>query len=667
MSGHDVHPSIGPNEAPSLLSAIDWQDVEGRVRSQQRSRERHTPPISMFRWWARRSHALIGAILEQAHTERTDAVISDPFSGGGTVAMEAVRRGLPVYAQDLHPWPIAGLRSALTSVDPDALDSAASRLLSMLEPLRRQLYGTTCPEHGSGAELLGSFWTRVATCPHCVRPVHLFPYAMVSRASRMADETHSWWGCPACGSVTLSTDNDNERQCAGCRQPLPPATDPLLPNRRATCPHGTCGHVFDAFADETPVWRCALVQRSCSSHGRLHVHLDRPTDAEVQQASESNSIPNPGPLREDIPHGLETRVLRRAGLTRWEDLYPTRQLQVLAAASERIEQMRVAAPVRDRLRLALAGCAEMAGHVSRWDRYYPKAFEATANHRFAVTGFSYETNLLAERGRGSLPRRFGHSVAAARWSEEQLSETLEVRRRSSSGAREAKPAGVLLAQGSSSRQLPRNGSVDLVLTDPPYFDDVQYAELAGVFLAWARASKLLPDSAELDLRTEAVANSARGVGADEYRDLLRAILTETRRTLKPHGRVILTYHNTDLRAWWALGSALRDSGLHIRALAVAHAENERDHAKRGLLGFSRDLVLECRTTAPADGITEVVWHDQDEPEAKELVVAGRALASMPDDEALDHFRARFRELRGELRPVRISRRASEHDEDTTNA
>ncbi len=111
-------------------------------------------------------------------------------------------------------------------------------------------------------------------------------------------------------------------------------------------------------------------------------------------------------------------------------------------------------------------------------------------------------------------------------------------------------------------------------------------ELAGVFLAWARASKLLPDSTELDLGAEAVANPIRRIGAEEYRDLLGAILTETRRTLKPHGRIILTYHNTDLRAWWALGSALRDAGLSICALAVTQAENERDHAKRDRLGFS---------------------------------------------------------------------------------
>ncbi len=82
----------------SLLRGIDWRELEQRVRAQQRNREIYTPPISLFRWWARRSHALIGALLDAAVDARDGASlsVSDPYSGGGTVAIEAARRGLPV-------------------------------------------------------------------------------------------------------------------------------------------------------------------------------------------------------------------------------------------------------------------------------------------------------------------------------------------------------------------------------------------------------------------------------------------------------------------------------------------------------------------------------------------------------------------------------------------
>lgn len=307
--GQQLHNVLADRE--SLLSAVDWKVVDTQVRLQQRSRERHTPPISMFRWWARRSHALIGALLEQAHAENERSVISDPFSGGGTVAIEAARLGLPVYAQDLHPWPIAGLRSALTDVDPGELERTSQSLLDHLAPLRTRLYGTACPQHGEDAELLGCFWVRVTDCPACARAVHLFPYAMLSRASRKADETHSWWGCSACGEMTCSRDDVTHRRCTTCERSLPPALHPLLPGREATCPHDGCGHGFAAFAGRQPQWKCVLVQRSCRDDGRRHVHLDRPTAKETARASDRSELTVPAALREEIPHGLETRVLRR--------------------------------------------------------------------------------------------------------------------------------------------------------------------------------------------------------------------------------------------------------------------------------------------------------------------------------------------------------------------
>ena len=192
-----------------------------------------------------------------------------------------------------------------------------------------------------------------------------------------------------------------------------------------------------------------------------------------------------------------------------------------------------------------------------------------------------------------------------------------------------------------------------MLTDPPYFDDVQYAELAAIFLAWARVIGLEGDSIELDLTAEAVANTRRGTDVERYRTLLTTILIETRRTLKPDGRMILTYHNTDLRAWWALGRALRDARFGIRALAVAQAENDADHSKRGRLAFTRDLVIECRPK-PSIGEPVIATDGAESTECQELVAAGRAIATMPRNESLAAFRVRYRHLRGPVIAARIS-------------
>lgn len=384
---------------PSLLSRLQWEELEFRIGAQQRNREVHTPAISTFRWWARRSHALIGEILDQAQRESGSDrfCVADPFSGGGTVAIEAARRGFDVFAQDLHPWSMAGLGTTLEGVALKDLEASAERLLGRLSGLRAELYGTCCPAHGNGAEVLTAFWVRHLPCTGCGSEIYLYPYSLITRASRSAEEADGWWGCQACGGVTLAPLADEGPSCAHCRVALPGPRQALFPGRQLSCPQPGCGQAGPPSA--TPVWKMVLVQRSCEAAGRKHVHFGVPTEAELTRAEEAaaQSAP-PRQLLAPIPAGLETRVLRRNGLIHWADLYTPRQLRVLSEASAAIDSMTLNAPVRNRLRLALCGCAEMAGHVSRWDRFYPKAFEALANHRFAVTGLSCEINLLAERG-----------------------------------------------------------------------------------------------------------------------------------------------------------------------------------------------------------------------------------------------------------------------------
>ncbi len=177
---------------------------------------------------------------------------------------------------------------------------------------------------------------------------------------------------------------------------------------------------------------------------------------------------------------------------------------------------------------------------------------------------------------------------------------------------------------------------------------MQYGELAALFLAWSRAVGLVPSSLEVDLDSEAVVNTARGTDVERYRILLTSIFRECRRTLKADGRVLLTFHNTDIRAWWALARALHGARLKVRALAVSVAENDADHSKRGLLGFTKDLVIECAVGVEATEPTLASSHP-DNPEARELLIAGRCLALGGRDSPLA-FKRRFQALRGDLRP-----------------
>jgi len=121
-----------------LVERVDWDALGQTVRTQQRNREIHTPLVSLYRWWARRSHALIGALLDAASEKSCSQrlVVSDPLSGGGTVAIEAVLRGHRVYAQDLHPWAVRGLATALDGADPVELEKAGERVMAAMSRFR---------------------------------------------------------------------------------------------------------------------------------------------------------------------------------------------------------------------------------------------------------------------------------------------------------------------------------------------------------------------------------------------------------------------------------------------------------------------------------------------------------------------------------------------------
>ena len=116
-----------------------------------------------------------------------------------------------------------------------------------------------------------------------------------------------------------------------------------------------------------------------------------------------------------------------------------------------------------------------------------------------------------------------------------------------------------LYQGDS-RCLPlEDASVDYVVTDPPYYDSVQYSDLAAFFRVWLRL--FVPEQAhwDYDTRNSAVARGDRPI-LGRYGEILGGIFDECRRVLKPErGRLAFTFHHWKPRAWAELtiGSSFR--------------------------------------------------------------------------------------------------------------
>ena len=196
----------------------------------------------------------------------------------------------------------------------------------------------------------------------------------------------------------------------------------------------------------------------------------------------SDWIPRPDPT------WARTRVLRRHGFSTWEELYPRRQRAVMEALLELCAEATADPIVQRTLEMAVFGAAEMAGYPLRWDRWYLKCYQAMAGHRFNFTTFTVEPNVWGStlNGRGTVCRRLHAMGKAASWLRARAGKALVIEGPLSSDVPRTPWPGsvdVRVVLGSSDRLVLRSGVVHLVVTDPPYHDDVQYSELSLPFRA----------------------------------------------------------------------------------------------------------------------------------------------------------------------------------------
>lgn len=536
----------------------------------------------------------MGAILDAAigSDGGRRPTVSDPFSGGGTVAIEAVRRGLPVYAQDIYPWPAMGLAVALTKVSLEEFDRSAKDLLTALEPLKAAFRRT------DGKEITHIIRVRVGRCSKCRKKIYLFPSAMLSKASRSVKEKQTLYGCRACGKVHRGKD-DRSPVCPSCKFDYR-----TIGNTKGffACPH--CEHEsrISEFTGRKPVWKPVAVQELTMTNGRHRAAVRLPDSLDpLDSPPASESFRK---LKKVIPDGIETRRLLEAGFRMWGDLYTARQANVILSALKWIHQSDASKACKDRLALAVLGAAEMPAYLCRWDRQYLKVYEGIANHRYAHTTLAVESNLLSILGRGTILRRLISARKALTWILEEAKENLNPAFLGWTSKRSNLDHGIFIAPGTSVRQHLKDSTIDLVLTDPPYFDDVQYGEMSRLLHLWLSLYKEIP---KIDEQNEAVPNRTRGKEADFYVRTITKCLKESRRTLVTGGALILTFHNKKMVAWQSLCSSLYNAGFVVSAMAAVQAENDSDHTKRNGNGMLHDLVLECRKTKWSSGERAAVF------------------------------------------------------------
>jgi putative DNA methylase len=153
----------------------------------------------------------------------------------------------------------------------------------------------------------------------------------------------------------------------------------------------------------------------------------------------------------------------------------------------------------------------------------------------------------------------------------------------------------------------RDRSVDAVITDPPYYDMIEYADASDLFYVWLK--RILFDI-EPDLFGEQAAATKGGLqnkddeiivrrvhepgrirhDQDFYEASLSKAFTEARRVLRPDGHLVVVFGHSDPDAWRRLLGALHDAGFVVTSSWPSRTES----ANTGVASIKVTVTIGCR-------------------------------------------------------------------------
>jgi len=590
---------------------------------------------------------------------RSGLTVLDPTAGGGSIPFEALRVGHKVLANELNPVASVILYATLdyparfgASLEMQIADWGNRLLADMRSEIAPLFPASKIPEpHYTNVEKLnltdpderrllsyealdGFLYPRQVTCPHCGGEAPLLNTCWLSKAAKDA------WGVravPQDGKVRFetyrvkggrgpngedpdtATVNRGTGQCVHCKQAID--GDEIKRQARGESPHGAWKdrlYAVVAVRFEPKLDARGRPQRYSSGARKGEIKttkvryfrppnvrdLEALAEAERQLAERWDAWDAAGFIpTERLPDGEKTREPIRYGMPRWCDLFTPRQLLGHLTLVERLNQMKpdILAELGEARGRAVVTYLQFVidkgvDYNSRQTRWIPQ--RAIVSGTFGRHDFSLKWTF------GEMI--FSGSDSGAAWGRSQVVDAYKGLAELTAPAFDAtggEPA-VTITNGTASH-LPDvdDASVDLVCMDPPYYNNVQYAELSDYFYVWQRRTlrDLYPGlfgRRLTDKKSEAVANPARDGNAaaakNEYERRMGEIFRECRRVLKDSGIFTLMFTHKTQDAWETLTRSLIESGWVITASFPVESEGENSMHQRDMAAAASSIYLACR-------------------------------------------------------------------------
>ncbi len=616
----------------SIERRFDVPLIAGMALREKQIQQNYRPIIGVHKWFARRPGTLFrGLLLAEFGNDFLDRTffqsndlaglrIADPFMGGGTPLIEANRIGCDVQGFDVNPMSAWVVREEMEQLDLDAYRRAARSLLTALHGEIHRHYRTDCPLYGDANVPVKSFiWVKTMDCRACERPFDLFPGYVLAKDRRHPKNVLV---CATCGNLNEVEDLGRPGACGTCHAIL--RTKGPARRSRCDCPH--CGHA-NRYPSDTgpPRHRLFAIEyhnpkRRREHKGRFFKKPDSADDARFSAASRrwERMTPRFVPDQE-IPAGDETARLHRWGYDCYRDMFNPRQLLGLELSCRLI-----AAQENDRIRRALAtnlsDLLRYQNMLCRYDTASLKSLDIFSIHGFPVGLVQCESNLLgivngagANVGSGGWSNISAKYVKAKRYCDAPYEVRQDGRRKirvpiehERIGERaNGTDRRIAIRCESATQAMLAPHSLDAVFTDPPYFGNVQYAELMDFCYVWLR--KLIGKQAEgfsaryTRSSDELTGNVTQKRGLEEFTEGLAEVYARMARALKPGAPLVFTYHHNRLDAYCAVGVAILDAGLVCSASLPCPAEMGGSIHIHGTNSSIIDTVFVCRTSGKTPG------------------------------------------------------------------
>ncbi len=584
---------------PSQLE-LGLLPVEELAHFAAREGKRQRPIYGAHKWFARRAGAAFRALLVGTtvgpddhfwdayyDADLTGRVVLDAFVGGGTSVVEAQRLGATAIGVDVDP-----VACAVTTFETEA--AAQPDLTEPLQSIKAAVATKLAPYHVTtgpdGAErvVVHHFWVQLVECGGCGHEIEAHPHY---RLAFEADGRRQWSFCPDCHAI-VELDRKRMQVRCGCGRRYG-IDEGVVVYGRVTCP--TCSNrealIEIARRAGRPRWRLFALETIASDPPRSPVPMserlfqtasdaDRARFAAAAEALVERERAGGHWIPSDtIPSARLDNRLHDYGYLRFRELFNERQLLHLSLLAESIDALD--GPEREGLAIAfsdhLTTNCMLTCYAFGWRRLVPL---------FAVRGYRHvprpvEINpWLDGTGRGTFPNAVRQLERAAAFARAPAEPERDGGFRAVAPRSAPKPRIV----NRDSRKLVgiADDSVDVILTDPPYFDNIAYGELSEFFRPWLARLGLLETTA----RRRNLAAVARDEDeADEFVHRLGQAFGEMARVLKADGLITLTYRHVSAVGWDAFARAAATANLRCVQLFPLLAESTNGlhtHAGSGI-------------------------------------------------------------------------------------